>query len=36
MTARRDRREKHGLAVSVLCFSLILVGAFTDWLRLTL
>ena len=36
MTARRGRRDQHGLAVSVLCFSLILVGAFADWLRLTI
>ena len=36
MTACRSRRGRHGLAVSALCFSLILVGAFADWLRLTL
>ena len=36
MTVRRKRRDQQGLAVSVLCFSLILVGAFADWLRLTI
>ena len=36
MTVRRNGRDQHRLAVSVLCFSLILVGAFADWLRLTI
>ncbi len=36
MTVRRGRRDQPGLTVSVLCFSLILVGAFADWLRLTI
>jgi len=35
MPARR-RRDKQQLDLSVLCFSLILLGAFVDWLRLSI